>query len=127
MPVRCVSILSCLRSPRFIHITLPSFSVLLPLPLFTLRRRRPLLSRLAFPVRNMNTTIDSPRDPNTLSNYNNWRTTHTTASFHILFDEQRLQGNVSLDLKSLTEAESTEIILDSSYLNISEVKVNGQA
>ena len=74
----------------------------------------------------MTTTINPPRDPNTLSNYNNWRTTHTTASFHVLFDEQRLTGSVSLDMQSITEAESSEIILDSSYLDISQVKVDGQ-
>jgi leukotriene-A4 hydrolase len=74
----------------------------------------------------MNTTTSPLRDPNTLSNYNDWRTTHTTADFHVLFDEQRLKGRVSLDLTSITDAETTEIILDSSHLNISEVKVNGQ-
>jgi leukotriene-A4 hydrolase len=74
----------------------------------------------------MTTTINPPRDPNTLSNYNNWRTTHTTANFHVLFDEQRLKGSVSLRLKSITDAETNEIILDSSYLDISQVKVNDQ-
>ena len=78
-------------------------------------------------VRNMSTTINPPRDPNTLSNYNNWRTTHTRADFQILFDEQRLKGRVTLDLKSITDAEAKEIILDTSYLDIAKVNVDGQA
>jgi Peptidase M1 N-terminal domain len=71
-------------------------------------------------------TIHAPRDPNTLSNYNNWRTNHTTTNFEILFEEQRLTGNVVLTLKSITNAETKEIILDTSYLDISEIKVNGE-
>lgn len=73
-----------------------------------------------------NTTIHSPRDPNTLSNYNSWLTTHTTANFEVLFEEQRLSGNVVLTLKSITNAETKEIIFDTSYLDVSEVKVNGK-
>ena len=69
-------------------------------------------SGVVLSIRNMNTTISPPRDPNTLSNYNYWRTTHTTTNFHVLFDEQRLKGRVSLDLKSITDAETKEIILD---------------
>lgn len=72
-----------------------------------------------------NAKMNSPRDPNTLSNYNCWRTAHTTANFEILFEEQRLSGNVVLTLKSITDSESREIILDTSYLDISEVKING--
>lgn len=74
-----------------------------------------------------NTRMNPPRDPNTLSNYNNWLTAHTTANFEILFEEQRLSGNVVLTLKSITNAESKEIILDTSYLDISEIKVNGNS
>jgi leukotriene-A4 hydrolase len=51
----------------------------------------------------METTIHQPRDPNTLSNYNNWRTTHTATDFHLLFDEQRLKASATLDLKSITK------------------------
>jgi leukotriene-A4 hydrolase len=72
-----------------------------------------------------NITSNPPRDPNTLSNYNNWRTAHTTANFEILFEEQRLSGNVVLTLKSITNPETKEIVLDTSYLDISEIKVNG--
>lgn len=74
----------------------------------------------------MTTIINPLRDPNTLSNYNNFRTTHTTANFDILFDQQQLVGNVVLKLKSITNAETREIVLDSSHLDIREVKVNGK-
>lgn len=71
-------------------------------------------------------TVNPPRDPNTLSNYNNFRSTHVTANFDILFDQQRLVGNVVHQLKSTTNAESQEVILDTSYLDVDEVKVDGK-
>ncbi|KAJ5990866.1 hypothetical protein N7499_011414 [Penicillium canescens] len=74
-------------------------------------------------VRNM---VTNPRDPNTVSNYNNWRSTHITANFDILFDEKKLVGNVVHRFKSITNAESREIILDTNHLDIGTVKVNGQ-
>jgi leukotriene-A4 hydrolase len=70
--------------------------------------------------------VTNPRDPNTLSNYNNWRSTHITANFDILFDQKKLVGNVVHRFKSITEAQSREIILDTSYLDIIAVKVDGQ-
>jgi leukotriene-A4 hydrolase len=72
------------------------------------------------------TTINPPRDPNTLSNYNNWRSTHITANLDIHFDQKRLAGNVIHQLKSITDAESREIILDTSHLDIADVKVDGK-
>ncbi|KAJ5851932.1 Leukotriene A4 hydrolase [Penicillium soppii] len=71
-------------------------------------------------------TINPPRDPNTVSNYNNWRSTHVTANFDILFDQKKLIGNVVHQFKSITDAESREIILDTSHLQIHSVKVDGQ-
>ena len=71
-------------------------------------------------------TINPPRDPNTVSNYNNWRSTHITANFDILFDQKKLVGNVVHQFKSTTNAESREIILDTSHLDIGTVKVDGQ-
>lgn len=69
--------------------------------------------------------VSNPRDPNTLSNYNNWRTTHITANFDILFDQKKLVGNVIHKFKSTTDAQSQEIILDTSHLDIGTVKVDG--
>jgi len=56
--------------------------------------------------------INTPRDPCTLSNYNNFKTTHTSADLHIDFKAKKLSGHVTLLLKSTTNAESKEILLD---------------
>src|SRR5687768_9731731 len=62
---------------------------------------------LASPFRTMATTIiNPPRDPNTLANYNNWRTVHTTTTLDILFDEKKLKGNVLHTLKAITDGQS---------------------
>ena len=74
----------------------------------------------------MATTINPPRDPNTLSNYNNWLSTHITANFDILFDQKKLVGNVIHKLKSITNAESTDIVLDTSHVDVTDVKVDGK-
>jgi len=78
---------------------------------------------LAF-VRTM-ATINPPRDPNTLSNYNNWRTKHTIADLAIDFKKQRLHGTVTLQLESITDKESKEIILDTSFLDVQDISING--
>lgn len=66
------------------------------------------------------------RDPNTLSNYSAFKTVHTITNFDISFDQQRLSGNVVLRLQSMTKAESDEIILDSSHVDINSIKINGK-
>lgn len=68
-------------------------------------------------------SIHQPRDPNTLSNYNAWRTKHTTANFSIDFDAKRLHGSVTLTFQRL--ANQRQIILDTSYLSVSDVKIAG--
>ena len=73
----------------------------------------------------MSVQINAPRDPNTLSNYIAWRTTHTTVNFDISFERKQLTGNVVLQLKSTSLAESKEIILDSNHVDVKEVKVGG--
>jgi leukotriene-A4 hydrolase len=80
--------------------------------------------RFPYQTRSMG-TITMPRDPNTLSNYNNWKTKHTIASFAIDFAKQRLTGNVQLHLESLTDKESDEIILDTSFLDVQDISING--
>lgn len=72
------------------------------------------------------TTISRPRDPNTLSNYTAWRSTHITANFEIRFDEKKLVGNVVHRLESRNDAETREIVLDTSYLDIRDVAVDGR-
>ncbi|KAI9702515.1 MAG: hypothetical protein M1836_000995 [Candelina mexicana] len=71
------------------------------------------------------TRMQPPRDPNTLSNYNNFQTTHTIANLGIDFHKKRLVGNVILDLKSITDAETRDIVLDTSHLDVRDVKVDG--
>jgi len=71
------------------------------------------------------TTINSLRDPNTLSNYNKWVTRHTIADFAIDFKAQRLVGTVTLNLESLTDKASEEIILDTSFLDVKGISDNG--
>ncbi|PSN69214.1 leukotriene A-4 hydrolase [Corynespora cassiicola Philippines] len=79
------------------------------------------------PMTDPNIQIRTPRDPNTLSNYHNFVTRHTAAEFEIDFDKKILKGGVKLTLESLSDGESAEIVLDTSYLDISDVKVNGEA
>ncbi|KAL4781923.1 leukotriene A-4 hydrolase [Aspergillus varians] len=73
----------------------------------------------------MATLTNPPRDPNTLSNYNNWLCTHSTANFEILFEQKKLIGNVIHKLRSTTKAETEEIILDSYHVDIRDVQVAG--
>jgi len=66
------------------------------------------------------------RDPSTLSNYERFETTNTAVDLHIDFDRKRLTGSVTLTLRPLTNAETSEIVLDTSYLDVKDVKVDGQ-
>ncbi|KHJ32387.1 putative leukotriene a-4 hydrolase [Erysiphe necator] len=65
------------------------------------------------------------RDPNTYSNYNQWKTRHTDVDLVIVFEEQRLTGNINLTLESLTDKESEEVILDTSFLDIKSINIAG--
>lgn len=62
------------------------------------------------------------RDPNTVSNYDKFRTRHITANFKIDFERKRLEGEVALRLEILEKA--GEVVLDTSYLDLEEVTVN---
>ncbi|KAI9796629.1 MAG: hypothetical protein M1833_006069 [Piccolia ochrophora] len=74
----------------------------------------------------MAVTINPPRDPNTLSNYNNFTTTHTKTNLKIDFEKRNLSGNVTLMLRSITNSEAKEIVLDTSHLDIEQVFINGK-
>lgn len=76
-------------------------------------------------IRSMATLINPTRDPNTLSNYNNWICTHSTVNFEILFEQRKLVGNVIHRLRSATNAETQEVILDSHHVDIGDVQVAG--
>ncbi|TKX26598.1 leukotriene A-4 hydrolase-like protein [Elsinoe australis] len=69
-------------------------------------------------------SIHQPRDPNTLSNYNAWKCEHVTADLDIDFDGKKVAGKVTLDMKRL-HPDADKIILDTSYLDISSVAING--
>ncbi len=73
------------------------------------------------------TIINSPRDPNTLSNYNAWRTVHTSTIFDILFDEQQLKGRVTHSFEAITNGESDAILLDSNHVQIHSIKADGKS
>jgi leukotriene-A4 hydrolase len=66
------------------------------------------------------------RDPNTLSNYDAWRTRHTTVDLKVDFASQCLRGTVLLELESQADNQAnSEIVLDSSYVAVSSVKLVG--
>ena len=70
--------------------------------------------------------VNPPRDPNTLSNYHNFLTTHTEVNFNIDFEKRNISGNVALTLKSITDAAAKEILLDTSFLNVKDVVLDGK-
>ena len=65
------------------------------------------------------------RDPNTLSNYSSYLTTHTVANLNIDFENKNLSGNVVLSLECINKSENLDIVLDTSYLDIEGVQVDG--
>jgi len=84
-----------------------------PLP-FQLRLLHSVFARAKMPK----------RDPSTASNYDAWVTRHTTANLRIDFAEKRLHGSVVLELESLTDKASREIVLDSSHVEVRSVALN---
>lgn len=100
----------------------PAFTKRVP---FSTMHRSPA-AMVTKPLVDPNITINTPRDPNTLSNYHNFVTRNTSATFDIDFEKKVLKGNVVLTLESLTKKETKEITLDTSFLNITDVKVNGE-
>lgn len=73
----------------------------------------------------MAAAIKPPRDPNTLSNYHNWMIKHTITNLDIDFEQRILSGNVILQLEAHREEERPPIVLDTSWLGIGSIKVNG--
>ncbi|KAK4935236.1 hypothetical protein LTR28_010411, partial [Elasticomyces elasticus] len=97
----------------------PSFSPAVPM-------HRAPAAKLHRPIAT-DVTINQPRDSNTLSNYNNWRTVHTTANLEIDFEAKRVWGGVVLRLRSLTEGETERVVLDTSHLEVKDVKLGTKA
>lgn len=74
----------------------------------------------------MASSVNPPRDPNTLSNYNNFLTIHTEVNFDIDFERKNIGGNVALTVKSITDSAAKEILLDTSFLNVKDVVLDGK-
>lgn len=68
------------------------------------------------PLTDPNIEIRTPRDPNTLSNYHNFVTKHTSVDFDIDFAKKRLFGSVVLTVESLAGEDVKEVVLDSRYV-----------
>jgi leukotriene-A4 hydrolase len=68
------------------------------------------------PMTDPNIEIRTPRDPNTLSNYHNYVTRHTSVDFDIDFSKKRLFGSVVLTLESLTDEDFKDVVLDCRYV-----------
>jgi leukotriene-A4 hydrolase len=64
------------------------------------------------------------RDPNTLSNYDKVRVRETVLRLGIDFDRKQLNGSVTHELEWLEETD--EIILDTSFLKVHELKVGNR-
>lgn len=64
------------------------------------------------------------RDPNTLSNYEHFTTTHTKISLAIDFGTRTLAGNAKLKIKSTNNSGQQEIVLDTSHLSILDVSLD---
>ena len=62
-------------------------------------------------------------DASSNANYEFWSTRHTTLDVSLNFDDRKLQGRVVLLLESVSAADT--IVLDSSHLDISSIKVDG--
>ena len=71
--------------------------------------------------------VHASRDPNTLSNYDDFVTTHTVISFNIDFSKEKLSGSSLLHLKAIGEGDAEEIILDTSYLDVVDVYLEDSA
>lgn len=71
-------------------------------------------------------SLGNRRDPNTLSNYNNFLTTNTIVNLTVNFNEKSISGNVVLALQSVTDAASKEILLDTSHLKVKGVVLDGK-
>lgn len=65
------------------------------------------------------------RDPNTLSNHLVFRTTHTDVVLTLSFGTSSLAGEVTLTMKALEDT-LEDVILDTSYLNVRAVEVDGK-
>lgn len=64
-----------------------------------------------------------PRDPNTLSNYTQWKIKHTVTDLSVNFQAQKIHGSVTHIVDNLEDS-SQEIILDTSFLDIKTIYID---
>ncbi|QHS75860.1 bifunctional aminopeptidase/epoxide hydrolase [Saccharomyces paradoxus] len=65
-------------------------------------------------------------DQSTLSNYKDFSVLHTHLSLSVSFDKSAISGNVTFQLKKLyDEKKSRDFHLDTSYLDVQEVQIDG--
>lgn len=62
-------------------------------------------------------------DPCTKSNYHSFSATQTTLNLDVSFEKKNIVGSVTYDLKKT--ASTSEVVLDTSYLDINGVKIDG--
>ena len=65
-------------------------------------------------------------DPSSLSNLSEVLTKHVHLNWRISFEEKKIGGHVLLDMITLVPNVS-KIVLDTSYLELKNVSLNGQA
>jgi leukotriene-A4 hydrolase len=65
------------------------------------------------------------RDPNTLSNYDQFVTLHTTANLSIDFEQNVLFGNILLDVRVLVNPKENDLILDTRFVDVQDITVDG--
>lgn len=63
------------------------------------------------------------RDPSTLSNYEHFKPTNTSVNLKVHWADQKLAGSVTYDLT--VDGNPDKLVLDTSYLDIQEILVNG--
>lgn len=63
------------------------------------------------------------RDPSSLANLSEVKTTHLHLDWTIDFEQKRIRGHVLLDLTTL-EPNVNQVILDTSYLDLKSVTLN---
>lgn len=63
------------------------------------------------------------QDPNTLSNYDQFVTVHTTVNLSIDFEQKLLFGNIQLVLQAVVDPKEKDLFLDASFLDVQDVSV----
>lgn len=67
-----------------------------------------------------------PKDNSTLSNYHLFRTTHIHLDWTIDWTKQLIHGSATLSIRKTGGEGEGELVLDSSYLDVRGVEVEGE-